>query len=119
MIVAIHAYENIHGGFCGVEFYSVIEVPDMETAENIACDESLELMQSYDSIIESFENEAEEEGLERDSDEYNNFIEESLQENIVYEIWEVTKNLKSITELDEELWRDLERFLDTHCEIRE
>ena len=51
MVVAIHAFENIYGGLHGIEHYLIVEVDNIQQAEEWASEESKEVMESYSSIM--------------------------------------------------------------------
>lgn len=68
MIVAIHAFENTYGGLHGIEHYLIVEVDNVQQAEEWASEESREVMESYSSIMEDFADSAENDGLEPDTE---------------------------------------------------
>ena len=65
MVVAIHAFENTYGGLHGIEHYLIVEVDNIQQAEEWASEESREVMESYSSIMEDFADSAENDGLDR------------------------------------------------------
>lgn len=114
MIVAIHAFENQYGGLHGIENHRIVEVEDRKAAEEWACEDSREVMQSYGDIMEGFKEEAENEGIERDSEEWNEYIEECANDNIGYAIWEVIPYADTKT-MERDFYNSREEFVKEHC----
>lgn len=115
MIVAIHAFENTYGGLHGIEHYLIIEVDNIQQAEEWASEESREVMESYSSIMEDFADSAENDGLEPDTEEYSQYIEECVQENIGYQIWEVIDCYDTIAQMEKDFYNNEDEFVKTHC----
>ena len=117
MLFAIHAYEGIYQGLHGMEEYAVVDVDTEEQAEDIASEMSYEVMDSYYCIISAFEESASiyfEEG----SREWNDFIEQARDENVAYDILEITGDTqgKSTSDLEEEYYNNPTEFLKTYWE---
>lgn len=115
MIVAIWAFENTYGGLHGIENHRIIDVEDVKTAESIACDDSRDVMQSYGDIIEDFYSDAKDEGLEPDSEEYDAYIEECINDNIAYVIWEVVDPYADIDTMEKDFYNNRNEFVKEHC----
>ena len=115
MVVAIHAFENSFGGLHGVDSHFIVEVDNIQQAENFASEESLEIMHSYDQITDDFYQEAESEGLEVDSEEYNQYIEECINSNIAYQIWEVVDCYDTFRKMQSDFYNDMDNFVKKHC----
>lgn len=115
MIVAIHAYENVYQGLHGIENHIVIECEDLSIAEEFAKEESIEVMTSYGSIIEDFEQEAEDEGLERETDEFDEYVSECIDQNVGYCIYEVVKPFGTLEEMQREFYNYPEKFIKDYC----
>lgn len=115
MIVAIHAFENTYGGLHGIEHHRVVEVDDIQQAEEWASEESREVMESYGSIMEDFADSAESDGLEPDTEEYDQYIEECVQDNIGYQIWEVIDRYDTIEQMEEDFYNYRDEFVKNHC----
>lgn len=115
MIVAIHAFENTYGGLHGIENHRIIEVDTLQQAESIAMDDSREVMDSYEDIMEDFYSEAEDEGLERDSEEFEEYIAECVNDNIGYQIWEVVDQYDTLEVMEEDFYNSRDEFVKEHC----
>lgn len=114
MIIAILAYDGIYGGLHGMNNHRIIECETIEEAIYFARSDSAEVMYDYD-VVEEFETDAEEEGIERDSEEWEDYIEERIQENIDYELYEVVKDIYPIDEMELDFFNDDETFIKEHC----
>ena len=120
MRVAIHAYDQTYGGLYGIEDYGVITVDSIKEAEEYGREMSYDVINSYSDIYESFEESAEEEGLERDSDEWCDYVDECVQEDIAYNIYLITKETnKNNEELTLEFYNNQEEFIKTYCKEAE
>lgn len=115
MIVAIHAFENTYCGLYGIENHRVIEVDSIKEAEEWAAEESREVMDSYEDVMEGFINNAESYGLEEGTEEYDEYIEECIQENIGYQIWEVVDRYASLAEMENDFFNSKDEFIKNHC----
>lgn len=115
MVVAIYAFENQYCGLHGMCRHRIVEVEDIQTAEEWAQEESKEVMDSYGEILEGFENEAEAEGLEEGTEEYDEYIEECAQMNIGYQLWEVIDCYASLSQMEEDFYNSQEEFVKNHC----
>lgn len=115
MIVAIHAFENQYGGLHGMCHSLIVEVEDVKAAEEWAAEESRQVMDSYNCIMESFESDAECDGVEEGTEEYDEYIEECIQSNIGYQIWEVIDRYAPLTEMEEDFYNNKDEFVKEHC----
>lgn len=115
MIVAIHAFENTYGGLHGIESHRIIEVDTVEQAEGIAMDDSRDVMYSYSSIIEEFQESADDEGFEPDSEEFETYVDECINDNIGYQIWEVIDRYDTIEQMEEDFYNSRDEFIKAHC----
>lgn len=117
MLFAIHAFENQYGGFHGMEQYAVVEVMSEEEAKEIATEMSAEVIDNYNEIYDAFVEEAEDNGIEEDTEEWYNFIDECIAEDIDYEYWKVKdETTKTLEELNEMFYNNPDEFVDTFCE---
>lgn len=114
MIVAIHAFENTYGGLHGIENHRVVEVEDAKIAREWAEEDSRDVMDSFE-LTDEFENQAEDEGIEPRSEEWDTYVEECIQENIAYQIWEVVDRYDTIEQMDEDFYNDRDEFVKAHC----
>lgn len=120
MRVAIHAYDQMYGGLHGIEDYGVITVDSIEEAEEYGLEMSYDVINSYSDIYKEFEDSAEADEIERDSDEWNDYIDECIQEDIAYSIYLITEETdKSNEELTLEFYNDKEEFIRTYCKETE
>lgn len=116
MKVAIHAYENIYGGLHGIENYAVVEVDDLEEAEAYGVEMSIDVINSYHNIIEEFYESAEADGLEINSPEWDEYIDECIESDIVYNIYPLTTETdKTLEELTDEFYYNEKEFLNIYC----
>lgn len=119
MIVAIYAYEGQYQGLHGISDTAVVEVDDMNAATELAMQMSEDVMYNYSQIIDEFREEAYEQGYEEDTEESEEYIQECINTNIMYEIYEVVKNLDDFDgydSLEQEFYQQREIFIDRHCE---
>lgn len=98
MIVAIYACENKYQGLHGIYHKEILEVTDLQEAIEYAEEESFNVMNSYSNIMEEFYSDAKYAGCITDS-EYNDFVEQCIEENMMYQIWEVQNAYASIAEM--------------------
>lgn len=115
MIVAIHAFENQYEGLHGIESFCIVEVDNISQVEELAAEESRSIIESYESFLDDFVEQAESEGLEENTDEYSQYIEECIQENIAYRIWEVIKPYGSLKQMEEDFYNDQYDFVTKYC----
>lgn len=115
MIVAIHAFENTYGGLHGIENHRVVEVEDVKAAEEWASDDSREVIESYGDIISDFRADAEAEGLEDGSEDFEAYVDECINDNIGYQIWEVIDRYDTIEQMNEDFYNDRDSFVAEHC----
>lgn len=114
-IYLIKAYEGFYGGLHGVVDY-VIEKTFYDDVIDIARGMSYDLMDSYGQIYESFAEDAAARGLE--DYEYDQYIDERFEENVMYEIYEViNRDNEDINNLNEEMMKDPETFIENYCKI--
>ena len=118
-LYVVRAYEQIYGGMHGMEDWFVTEVDDLDEVEMEAREASFDVIDSYGEIYESFESDAELNGLEEGTDEWEAFIEESRLEDIAYDFWEVTTNKYTIDEIGKILSCDPDGFVDEYCQFVE
>lgn len=116
MLFAIHAYENRYGGLHGMETHCVIECINEKEAEEYAADLSRDVIKDY--TFEEIENEAIEDGYERESEEFDAYVEECIEDNIQYEIFPIRETTKSIEELDSMYYNNPDDFIKTMCETK-
>ena len=109
---AIRAYDQIFDGLHGMEDQNIIEADNYEEAEDVATEMSYEVMDSYSEIQIHFENSAEDEGFEKDTEEWDNYIEDLRCEDVAYDIYEL-KDLSSedLKVLAQEFYDYPEEFL--------
>lgn len=114
MIVAIHAFENVYGGLHGIENHRIIEVDIFQQAESIAMDDSRDVMDTYE-IVEEFQSEAEDEGLDPRSEEFDTYVDECINDNVGYEIWEVVDRYDTLEVMEQDFYNDRDEFVKEHC----
>lgn len=115
MIFAIHAYEGTYGGLHGIESFRVIQCDSRENAEQLAQEDSVEVMYSYGDIVDSFRQEAEDEGLEEGTEDFEAYIGECIDGNVAYEVYEVVNPVGSLEEMETEFYNDPDEFIKEHC----
>ena len=120
MIVAIHAYDEIFGGLHGFEDFDVVEVNNEQEAYEIGYDMAYEVINSYWYQYEDmFDEDVTNEGIEEDTDEYESYKEEWIEDIATCEIREITDidvTKEDILDLWDEL-RDIgwKEFTDKYC----
>ena len=122
MIYAIVAAEDLYQGTHGIEHREIFVASDLETAHAIGTELSLEVMTSYEFIVEQLEQDVEDEIQFNDTIKWTDKkIEELRKEvydgNVYYDLYELDPEKikdKSDEELEEELYNDLEEFLEKY-----
>lgn len=99
MKVCIKAMDQLYGGLHGMFDAAVMEVADMEEAEEIGNEMSRDVIDSYSYIIDQLEQEAQENEPSTD-EEFNDILEDLIREDISYTIWEL-KDEAPIEELED------------------
>lgn len=103
MIFALNCYENKYGGLHGMNTRMVVECTDEAEAEELAILESYQVMDSYLSLSEEMEEEAQETGVS---------VDEIRAENVAYEFYRLREDTGyTIDELDEMFWNERDDFL--------
>lgn len=116
-LYAIHAFENVFGGLHGVEDYAVVEVQDEKEVYNIATEMSYQVIDGFEGMImeaEGWEEDAINEGLEENTDEFWDYIAELRSEDIAYSIYKLKETNESLEALNEQLLSDPEEFLEKY-----
>lgn len=120
----VHAYEQSYGGLHGIETWFAIE-GELLDVENRAAEESKELMLSYsfieDDLLEkaNFYSGYDSEDIldEVQKEEWNFFLEDAIEENVAYSIWEVDIDNYDIAQINKMLTEDAESFVSKFCTI--
>lgn len=120
----VHAYEQSYGGLHGIETWFAIE-GELLDVENRAAEESKELMLSYsfieDDLLEkaNFYSGYDSEDIldEVQKEEWNFFLEDAIEENVAYSIWEVDIDNYDIAQINKMLAEDAESFVSKFCTI--
>lgn len=116
MIFAIEAREGIYEGLHGVVARCVSEYNSYDEACKDAAEMSFEVMDNYNIAEEAgWKEDAFNEGLEEESDEYYDYIGELRAENVSYSVWEVKETTESLEALDEKFNEDSEEFIEKYC----
>ena len=104
-LYAISSYEDWFGGLHGVRTDFVAECSNYDEAQELAVDESVELIYSFNIMADAgWEDEAKQECLEPGTDEFEEYINECIGCDICYEIHIITEaGSKSVEDLQEEL----------------
>lgn len=97
----IHAYEGIYGGLHGIETALIVDCSTRKDAEEIAIDESYDVMDSYSHMFEDLD-------------------EEDREENIAFDVFQIREDCAlSTKELDELVASDWEEVRDEYCDLRD
>lgn len=115
MLFAVHAYDGVYGGLHGMNEKAVIEVAKEEEAVEIAEEMSMMVIENYDDIYNTFVDEADFNGLDNESDEWYEYIEDQIKEDIDYEVYKVKENNKSLEELNDLFLNDSDDFIKKYC----
>lgn len=115
MLYAIYACEAIYQGLHGMNSVAIVDCENEGEARDIAIDMSYEVMDSYNCIHSSFEQDASFE-YDEGTDGWYQFIEDLRSENVFYYIHEIidTKG-KTQKELENELWENYDSFIEKYC----
>lgn len=99
----IYAYDEMYNGLHGMYDYR-FDFCSFESAEAYGYEMSYNVIESYGDIYESL----------YDEDSTDEEIEEAIQEDIAYEIWELCDDAPSFEEL-EEMNLDPQSYIDEYC----
>lgn len=116
MLFAIRAYDGVFEGLHGMEARAVVEVIEEEEVREIGYEMSRQVIEDYQDIYNTFIEEAEFNGIDEESDEWYEYIEEQIENDICYDYWRVKENSKSLEDLNEMFYNDPEGFIDEYCE---
>ena len=117
-LFAIKAYDQIYGGLQGMIKKEVIEATSLEEAENYGKECSIDVINDWEEILENFENNALFDDIEEDSEEWDEYINSCINEDIAYEVYEITEETnESLENLNEKFYSDEEYFLKKYCKI--
>ena len=83
-IYGIYACESTYGGLHGMNNYGFEECDDDEMANEVGIEWSYNVMDSYESIGDGFEEDAVADGLSEEDDGYDEFIDALRAENVQY-----------------------------------
>ena len=112
----IYADESQYCGLHGMYDWDIVECADEEEANEIGTEMSYNVITSYSSLIDSFEQEAKEqllsEGVSREDpnweDMISDYIEEFIDEDIQYRIFELKPDFDySAIDTQNEDWEDI------------
>ena len=118
MWYVIHAFEEKYGGYHGIEDWTISEGTEEEIIEE-AKELSLDVMSSYNFIIDELENDIEaftDENMSEDDIEELRY--DIYSENIAYEIWKIDSDIIKEYDIDTlEKWLndDPEDFIEKYC----
>lgn len=114
----IYAAENMYQGLHGMEDYRLIDTDDYDTVVAEAIDMSISVMESYSSIMEDLEETAEK-VYERDSEEYEDYLDGLMQENTYYVIYALQDEYEDMDDenvYDKVQHLGIDEFIETYCE---
>lgn len=112
----IYACESQYGGLHGMEDWTICECNSYEEACEIGHEMSYEVITSYSSIIDGFEEEAHgrliEEGITVDDadydDLYDDWMNDLIEEDIEYSVYELQEEIDYDTLIkDDTNWEDI------------
>ena len=116
MLFIIHAYENIYGGLHGIEDFAIIEAEDEKIVQEYGYDLSCEVIDGYSDIRKSFEEDAEAEGIEEGTDEWESYIEDLIDDDVCFDYWQIKETDKTTEELDTLVFNiGLKDFVNKYC----
>ena len=106
MLYAIYAYEETFGGLHGINSYAVIEASSQDEAEIVAAEMSRDIIDSYEYMLNLYDEE------EDDEEDYI----DAVEENIAYEVYPfITETTKSLDELNDEFQKNPNEILEKYC----
>ena len=114
----IYAAEGVYQGLHGIEDYRLIDVDDYDTAATYGEELSMSVMEDY-SVIEEDLEESAAEMYERDSEEYDDYLNMLIRENIYYIIYALRDEYADMTEeevCDKIYQSSINTFIETYCE---
>ena len=112
----IYAAENMYQGLYGMEDYCFIDTDDYDIAVCEAEGLSMSVIENY--FMEELEDTAAE-MYERDSKEYNEYLDELIRENIYFIIYVLQDEYEDMTEKevhDKVNQLGIAEFIETYCE---
>lgn len=115
MKYVIHAMEHTYQGLHGIENWFTIEGTEDDAIE-AGTGASIEVMESFSSIIEDIEEEANDQ-VSLYGGDFDDTLNELVNENIEYEYYKIKESCPfSLREIDTWLAEDPETFVDEWCE---
>ena len=99
----IYAYDVMYNGLHGMYDYR-FDFCSLDSAESYGYEMSYDVIESYSDIYESL----------YDEDSTAEEMEEAIQEDIAYEVWELRDDAPSFEEL-EEMNLDPQSYIDEYC----
>ena len=113
---AVYAYEQIYGGLHGM-FEKFIMTGTLREVEDEALQSSIDVINSYIDLYDELSDEVEYAGYEKGSDEYFDALDELIQEDAAWEVYQIRND---VTASDDELERefydnDLDEFVAKYC----
>ena len=99
----IYAYDEMYNGLHGMYDYR-FDFCSLDSAESYGYEMSYNVIESYSDIYESL----------YDEDSTAEEMEEAIQEDIAYEVWELRDDAPSFEEL-EEMDLDPQSYIDEYC----
>ena len=93
-IYMIHAMENLYHGSHGMEDICILEAVNKNGLDSLGKEMSREVMESYgdieETLLENAREEADFDGIDEDSVEFENILEEQYEENVEYYIYQLS-----------------------------
>ena len=113
----IYAYEKVFGGNHGVYNFEIVDTKSMEDANLIGRDMAIDLIQTNDSLMDIFEDEADSVG-EEDSYEWEEAFNKIVEEDAEWEVYEIDEEVAhdvSDFVLSIHFMGDVEEYVDKYC----
>lgn len=115
MRFAIKAYENTYDGLHGIQDMFVVTCNSEDEANECGRDASYGVIESYGLDDEYYEA-AEEEGLEPETEEFEEYVQACREEAVAFETYKIIKETdESDVELSNKYYYDEEAFLKEYC----
>jgi hypothetical protein len=112
---AIYAYEQMYQGYHGMSSIAIVE-GDYDSACETAREMSFEVMDDYSEIEDSFVEDAEYNGLEEGTEEWDDYIAECRCDNVAYEVYRILDSCTlSNEECENMFYNDKDDFIEKYC----
>lgn len=119
MLYVIHAFDDLYGGFHGLEDWSIWDCENETEAESIARENSIDIINGFNCIYEELEAEIGDNiSDDMSEDDIEQLRLDVYEEDIAYNLWEIDEDIVKEYDIDtlETMLNDYpEDFIEKYC----